>query len=68
MEPHPQKLEQDVLVVSEQPPSSNLVVARSRNRLLEHLVIVDHLPIAIVVVRDVGLIQQNHRHQLPKKG
>ena len=68
MEPCPQKLEQDVLVGAKRPPPSHLVVASSRNGLLEHLVVVDHLPVTVIIVRDVGLVKLDHRHKLPKKG
>ena len=59
MEPYPQKLEQDVLVVSEKPPPTDLVMASSCNGLLEHLVVVDHLPVTIVIIGDMGLVEQD---------
>ena len=34
--------------------------------LLEDLVVLGDIPIMEVVVRDVGLIHQDRRHQLPK--
>ena len=66
MEPAPQQVEEDVLVGPLKPPPSNLVVAGSRNGLLEDLVVLGHIPITEVVIRDMGLVHQDRRHQLPK--
>ena len=43
-------------------------MASSHNGLLEHLVVIDHFPITVVVLGDVGLVQQDRQHQLPEKG
>ena len=67
MEPAPQQVEEDVLIGPRKPPPSNLVVAGSCNDLLEDLVILGNVPIPEVVVRDVGLVHQDQRNQLPKR-
>ena len=59
MEPAPQQVEEDVLVGPFEPSPSQLVVAGSRNGLLEDLVILGHVPITEVVIRDMGLVHQN---------
>ena len=59
MEPTPQQVEEDVLVGPRKPPPSNLVVAGSRNGLLEDLVILGYVPIAEVVIWDMGLVHQD---------
>ena len=64
MEPTPQQVEEDVFVGSLEPPPSNLEVTGCRNGLLEDLVVLGHVPITEVVVRDVGLVHQDRRHQL----
>ena len=64
MEPAPQQVEQDVFIGPCKPPPSNLKVASRRNGLLEDLVVLGHLPIAEVIVGDVGLVHQDQRHQL----
>ena len=66
MEPAPQQVEEDVLVGPRKPPPSNLMVAGSRNGLLENLVVLGNVPITEVVIRDMGLVHQDRRHQLPK--
>ena len=65
MKPIPQQVEEDVLVGPFKPPPPNLEVASHRNGLLEDLVILGNLPIAEVIVRDVGLVHQDRRNQLP---
>ena len=37
-----------------------------RDGLLEDLIVLGHVPVPEVVVRDMGLIHQDQRHQLPK--
>ena len=37
-----------------------------RNGLLEYLIILGHVPITKAVIRDVGLVHQDRRYQLPK--
>ena len=66
MEPAPQQIEEDVLVGPFEPPPPHLEVASCRYGLLEDLVILGNIPIAEVVVRDMGLVHQDRRHQLPK--
>ena len=66
MEPAPQQIEEDIFVGPFEPPPSNLVVTSRRNGLLEDLVVLGHVPITEVVVRDMGLVHQDRRHQLPK--
>ena len=65
MEPTPQQIEEDILVGPFNPPPLNLEVAGRRNGLLKDLVILGDLPIAEVVIRDMGLVHQDQRHQLP---
>ena len=66
MEPAPQQVKEDILVGPFQSPPSNLEMTRRRNGLLENLVVLGHVPIAEVVIGDVGLVHQDRRHQLPK--
>ena len=65
MEPTPQQIEEDVLVGPFKPPLSNLKVVGRRNGLLKDLVVLGDLPIAEVVIRDMGLVHQDQGHQLP---
>ena len=60
MEPAPQQVKEDVLVGPLKPPPSNLVMAGSRNGLLEDLVVLGDVPITEVIVRDMGLVHQDH--------
>ena len=66
MEPAPQQIKEDVLVGSCQTPPPQLVMPSRRNGLLEDLVVLGHVPVAEVVVGDMGLVHQDRRHQLPK--
>ena len=66
MEPAPQQVEEDVFVGSRQTPPPNLEMPSRCNGLLEHLVVLGDVPITKVVVRDMGLVHQDRRHQLPK--
>ena len=59
MEPTPQQIKEDVLVGPFKPPPSNLEVASRRNGLLKNLVVLGNIPIAEVVIRDMGLAHQN---------
>ena len=43
-----------------------LEVSSRHNGLLEDLVVLGDVPITEVVVRDMGLVHQDQRHQLPK--
>ena len=65
MEPTPQQVEEDVLVGSCQPPPANFKMASRRDGLLEDLVVLGHVPITVVVIRDMGLVHQDRRYQLP---
>ena len=66
MESTPQQVEKDVLVGSRQTPSPELEVPSRHNGLLEDLIVLGHVPIPEAVIRDVGLVHQDQRHQLPK--
>ena len=66
MEPAPQQVEEDVFVGSGQRPPSNLEVTSCCNGLSEDLIILGHVPITEVVIRDMGLVHQDRRHQQPK--
>ena len=67
MEPTPQQVEEDVLVGPCELSSSELEMPSGRDGLLEDLIVLGNLPIPIVVVRDVSLVHQDRRNQLPKK-
>ena len=66
MEPGPQQLEQDVLIGTFKPPPTNLEVTGCGNSLLEDLVVLGNVPVPEAVVRGMGLVHQDRRHQLPK--
>ena len=66
MEPTPQQVEEDILVGPLKPPSPNLEMPSRCNGLLEDLIILGNIPITEVVIRNVGLVHQDRRHQLPK--
>ena len=66
MEPTPQQVEEDVFVGSRQIPPSKLKMPSCRDGLLKDLVVLGNVPIAEVVIRDMGLVHQDRRHQLPK--
>ena len=66
MEPTLQQVEEDVFIGPFEPPPSELVVMSRRYGLLEDLVVLGDLPIAEVVIWDMGLVHQDRRHQLPK--
>ena len=59
MEPAPQQIKEDVFIGSHQTPPPKLEVPSRRNGLLEDLVVLGHVPIMEVVVRDVGLVHQD---------
>ena len=67
MKSTPQQVEKDVLIGSGQRPSSQLEVAGSRDGLLKDLVVLGHVPVPEAIVRGVGLVHQDRRHQLPKR-
>ena len=66
MKPAPQQVEEDVLVGPCQPPPSDLKMPSRRDGLLKDLVVLGHVPVPEVVVRDVGLVHQDRGYQLPK--
>ena len=66
MKPTSQQVEEDVLVGSSQTPPSKLEVTSCRNGLLEDLVVLGNVPVPEAVIRGVGLVHQDRRHQLPK--
>ena len=59
MQPTPHQVEQDVLVGPFQPPPPHLMVPCRGNGLLKHLIVLGHSPIPVIIVGDVGLVQQN---------
>ena len=65
MKPTPQHVEEDVFVGSRQTPPPKLEVPSRRDGLLEDLVVLGNVPVTEAVVRGVGLVHQNRRHQLP---
>ena len=65
MQSTPQQVKEDVLVGPLQPPPPNLMMASRHNGLLEDLVVLGNVPIAEVVIREVGLVHQDQRYQLP---
>ena len=66
MEPAPQQIEEDIFVGSCQTPSPKLEVSSCRYGLLKDLIILGHVPVTEAIVRGVGLVHQDQRHQLPK--
>ena len=65
MESTPQQVEKDVFVGSRQTPPLKLEMSSRRDGLLEDLVVLGHVPVSKVIVRDVGLVHQDRQHQLP---
>ena len=65
MESAPQQIEEDILGGPFKPPPLNLKMTGHRNGLLEDLVVLGNVPITEVIVRDMGLVHQDRRHQLP---
>ena len=66
MKPAPQQVEEDVFIGSRQAPPSQLVVPSRRYGLLEDLIVLGNVPIPETIVRGVGLVHQDRRHQLPR--
>ena len=64
MKPAPQQIEEDVLVGSRQTPPPKLEVPSRRNGLLEDLIVLGYVPVPEAIVRGVGLVHQDRRHQL----
>ena len=65
MKPAPQQVEEDVFVGPCQTPPPELEVPSRRNGLLEDLVVLGNVPVPEAIVRGVGLVHQDRRHQLP---
>ena len=65
MKPTPQQVKEDVFIGSRQAPPPKLEVPSRRDGLLEDLIVLGYVPVPKAVVRGVGLIHQNRRHQLP---
>ena len=65
MKPTPQQVEEDVFVGSRQTPPPKLEVSSRGYGLLEDLVVLGYVPIPEAIVRGVGLVHQDRRHQLP---
>ena len=65
MKPTPQQITEDVLVGPCQRPPSELEVSSRRNGLLEDLIVLGNVPVTEAIVRGVGLVHQDRRHQLP---
>ena len=42
------------------------MVLSRRDGLLEDLIVLGHVPITEAVIRDMGLVHQDRRHQLPE--
>ena len=66
MEPTPQQVEEDIFVGPGQSPPPKLEMPSCRNGLLEDLVVLGDVPITKAVIRDMGLVHQDRRYQLPK--
>ena len=67
MQPAPQQIEEDVFIGSRQAPPPQLEVPSRRDGLLENLVVLGHVPVPEAVVRRMGLVYQDRRHQLPNE-
>ena len=65
MEPGPQQIKEDVVIGTFEPPPSDLEMTGCCNGPLEDLVVLGDLAIMKVIIRNVGLAQQDRRHQLP---
>ena len=65
MEPTPQQVKEDVFVGPCQTPSPEFKVPSRRNGLLEDLIVLGYVPVTEAVIRGVGLVHQDRRHQLP---
>ena len=65
MKPAPQQVEEDIFVGSRQTPPPELEVLSRRDGLLEDLVVLGNIPVPEAIVRGVGLVHQDRRHQLP---
>ena len=67
MDPTPQQIEEDVFIGPCQRPPSKLEVASRRYGLLEDLIVLGYVPVPEAVIRGVGLVHQDRRHQLFQK-
>ena len=65
MEPAPQQVKEDIFVGSRQTPPPELEVPSRRDGLLEDLIVLGYIPVPEAVIRGVGLVHQDRRHQLP---
>ena len=65
MKPTPQQVKEDVLVGSRQAPPPKLEVSSHRDGLLEDLIVLGYVPVPEAIVRSMGLVHQDRRHQLP---
>ena len=65
MESAPQQIEEDVFIGSRQTPPPKLEVPSRRDGLLEDLVVLGHVPVPEAIIRGMGLVHQDRRHQLP---
>ena len=66
MKPTPQQVEEDVFVGPRQTPPPKLEMPSRRDGLLEDLVVLGNVPVPEAIVRGVGLVHQDRRHQLSK--
>ena len=64
MKPAPQQVKEDVFVGPCQHPPSKLEVSSHRYGLLEDLIVLGYVPVPEAIVRGVGLVHQDRRHQL----
>ena len=67
MKPAPQQVEEDILIGSGQCPPPELEVLSCCDGLLEDLVVLGYVPVPEAVIRGVGLVHQDRRHQLPQE-
>ena len=67
MESTSQQVEEDIFVGSRQAPPPKLEVSSRRDGLLEDLVVLGYIPVSEVVIRGMGLVHQDRRHQLFQK-
>ena len=65
MKPAPQQIKEDVLVGPCQRPPLKLEVPSRCYGLLEDLIVLGNVPVPEAIVRGMGLVHQDRRHQLP---
>ena len=66
MQPTLQQVEEDVFIGSRQTPPPQLKMSSRCDGLLKDLVVLGDVQITKAVIRDMGLVHQDRRHQLPK--